>query len=85
MVYKEHTAGLLTLGRSAEKGRCHVWHGQNHTSPLGVQKGAVGRAGGGEKFISNCELNLPTVKMCVSFTIRSFHKLTGKGRLCTLF
>lgn len=47
MVYEEHTAGLLTLCRSAEKVRCHVQHGHKHASPLGVQKGAVGRAGGG--------------------------------------
>lgn len=64
MVYEEHTAGLLTLGRSAKKGRCHIRHGQKHTSTLQVQKGAVGRAGGGgQKFTSNCELNFPTVKM----------------------
>lgn len=84
MVYEEHAAGLLTLGRSAENSRCHIQHGQKHASALGVQKGATGRAGGREKkFTSDCELNLSTAKTWVSLAITPFHKLTAKGRLRT--
>lgn len=73
MVYEEHSAGLLTLGRSAEKSGCHIQHAQKHTSPLGVQKGAAGGAGGREeKFASDCGLNLYTAKMWISFPITPF-------------
>lgn len=83
MVYEEHAAGFLTLGRSAEKSRCHFQHSLKHASPLGLQKGATGRAAGSEeKFTSDCKLNLYTAKTWASFTITPIHKQTAKGRLC---
>jgi len=55
---------------------------ENKPAQWGCRKGLLADLGGEENCNDNCELNLPVVKMWVSFT-PPFHKLTAKGMLCT--